>query len=181
MNSRLSLLPLALLLTLVAACRSEQETSVAESRDNVPAAVKGEQSTTETVGNTGRNHGYIRRFYQEKGQYYVTVDYIQFLNGADAVAAAQRKGDAVMDVQNGDTIYSVFNDYYIVNDSPRQRTFRLSDKAVLTFWNKTGELRQYNPTPSEVLNQGTDVFRYAPFIVETKQGVVTGLAEQYVP
>ncbi|UPL47866.1 hypothetical protein [Hymenobacter sublimis] len=180
MNRPFSPLPLALVL-VVAACRSEQETSVAEARDNVPAAVKGEMSTTETVGATGRNHGYIRRFYQQKGQYYVTVDYIQFLNGADAVAAAQRKGDAQVDVQNGDTIYSVFNDYYIVNDSPRQRTFRLADQAVLTLWNKTGELRQYNATPAEVVAQGTDVFRYAPFIVETRQNVVTSVTEQYVP
>ena len=52
---------------------------------------------------------------------------------------------------------------------------------MLTLWNKTGELRQYNATPAEVVAQGTDVFRYAPFIVETKQNVVTSVTEQYVP
>lgn len=181
MNRR-SALPLALLLTLLAAaCRSEQETAVAEARDNVPAAVQAEQSTTEKVGATGRNHGYIRRFNQEKGRYYLTVDYIQFLHGADAVAAAQRKGDAVLDVQNGDTTYSVFNDYYIVNEDPRQRTFPVSEQAVFTLWNKTGELRQYTTTPAELLAKGTDVFRYAPFVIETKQGTIVSATEQYVP
>ncbi|MBX0288928.1 hypothetical protein K3G63_00675 [Hymenobacter sp. HSC-4F20] len=181
MNSR-SLLPFAVLLLLTAACRSsEQEGTVAEARDNVPSTIEGEQSTTEKVGATGRNHGYIRRFYQQKGQYYVAVDYIQFLKGADAVAAAQRKGDAAMDVQNGDTIYSVFNDYYIVNDNPQQRTLRVSPTAVVTLWDKTAELRQYRTTPAEVLAKGTEVFRYAPFVVESRQGTVTSLTEQFVP
>lgn len=171
-----------LLLTFAAACRSEQESTVAETRDAAwQEAIEGQQSTTEKVGNTGRGHAYVRRFYEQKGRYYATLDYVQFLKGADAVAAAQRRGDAAMDVRNGDTIYSVFNDYYIVNENRRQRTLPLSPNAGFRLWNKQADLRQYTASPAEVLTKGTEVFRYAPFIVETRQGEITSLTEQYIP
>jgi hypothetical protein len=171
-----------LILLALAACSSERESAGRKVTEVVPRAVRGEVSTTETVGETGRNHGYVRRFYQEQGQYYLTVDYIQFLHGEAALAAARRKGDAIAEVQNGDTVYSVFNDYYIINDNPQLRTLRLADQATLTFWRsgKNG-LEQYAATPAEVLAQTPDVLRLSPFIVETRQGLVTSATEQYVP
>lgn len=178
-----SLLPLALLLAL-AACRSEQETSTGRLRmEQVPAAVKGEMSTTETVGETGRSHGYIRRFYQEQGRYFITVDYVQFLNGEAAVAAARRRNDAQVEVQNGDTLFSVFDDYYIINDDPRQRTLPLSEQATLTLWDRTPgiPLSQYQTTTAEALSKGAALFEHAPFVVVTQQGVVVSLTEQYIP
>jgi hypothetical protein len=177
-------LPLTALLLVFAACRSEQETSTGRMRvEQIPAAVKGEMSTTEKVGETGRNHGYIRRFYQDKGRYYVTVDYIQYLSGADAVAAAKRRGDAQEEVQNGDTVYSVFDDYYIVNDDRKQRTWPVGEDAVITLWDRTPgtTLSQDQVTAAELLSKDKAFFEHAPFIVETKQGVVTSITEQYIP
>ncbi|GAA4010995.1 hypothetical protein GCM10022408_24130 [Hymenobacter fastidiosus] len=169
------------LLLGITACRSEQESAAGGTAERIPAAVQGEVSTTETVGATGRNHGYIRRFYQQQGRYYVTADYIQFLNGPAAIAAARRKGDAHAEVVQGDTVYSVFNDYYIVNDNPRRRTFPLSPEAELTLWDVTGGLRQYQATPAELLAKGPELFRFAPFILQTRDGVVTGITQQYIP
>lgn len=175
------LLPLSLLFTF-ASCRStEQESDNGGTTETVPAAVKGEVSTTETVGKTGRNHAYIKRFYQDKGRYYVTADYIQFLNGEAAIAAAKRKGDAELTVQNGDSTYAIFNDYYIVNEDVRQRTFPLSEQAVLTVWDRAAELRQTTVTPDQLLAKDPKVLSVTPFIIETKQGVVTSLTEQYIP
>jgi hypothetical protein len=173
---------LSLCLLALAACSSERESAGRKVTEVVPRAVRGEVSTTETVGETGRNHGYVRRFYQEQGQYYLTVDYIQFLHGEAALAAARRKGDAIAEVQNGDTVYSVFNDYYIINDNPQLRTLRLADEATFTFW-RSGEtgLEQYSASPAEVLARNADALRLSPFIVETRQGLVTSATEQYVP
>jgi hypothetical protein len=175
------LLPLSLLLTF-ASCRStEQESDNGGTTETVPAAVKGEVSTTETVGETGRNHAYIKRFYQDKGRYYVTADYIQFLNGEAAIAAAKRKGDAEQTVQNGDTTYAIFNDYYIVNDDARQRTFPLSEQAVITLWDRTTKLQQTTITPAQLQAKNPELLSATPFIIKTKQGVVTSLTEQYIP
>lgn len=179
-----SFLPLTALVLSLAACRSEQETSTGRLRvEQVPAEVKGEMSTTEKVGETGRNHGYIRRMYQDKGRYYATVDYIQYLNGADAVAAAKRRGDAQEEVVNGDTVYSVFDDYYIVNDDQKQRTWPVSENAVVTLWYRTPgtTLSQEQVTVADLLGKNRAFFEHAPFVIETKQGVVTSITEQYIP
>lgn len=180
MNRRL--LPVALLLSF-AACRSvEQETDVAELRDQVPGAVEGEQSTTEKVGNNGRGHAYVRRFYEQNGRYYAVVDYVQFLKGADAVAAAQRRGDALTEVQNGDTVYSVPNDYYVVNENRKERTLPLQAGATFRFWQNGGNgLAQRPLAPAQVLAAPPAALQYAPFVVETERGQITRLTEQYVP
>ncbi|QNH63505.1 hypothetical protein [Hymenobacter sediminicola] len=172
----------SLLLTLAACSSTERESSGRGMAEAIPTDIKSEESTTETVGETGRSHGYIRRFYQQGGQYFVDVDYIQFLSGEAAVAAARRKGDAAVDVVNGDTVYSVFNDYYIVNDNPQVRALRLDDEAKFTFW-RTGEngLERYPATPAKVQANVPKVLTLSPFIIETRQGVVTSLSEQYVP
>ena len=168
-------------LLALAACSSERESAGRKQEEVVPDAVKSEISTTERVGETGRNHDYIRRFYLSKGRFYVTLDYIQFLTGKAAVAAARRKGDAQVEVVNGDSIYSVFDDHYIVNDLVSPRTFPLSEQAIITLWDTSGDLRQYNATPAQMLDKGKALIRYAPFIVETTQGRVTSITEQYVP
>ncbi|WP_045688266.1 hypothetical protein [Hymenobacter sp. AT01-02] len=180
MNRRL-FLPFALLLSLAAGCRSEQETAVAEARDTVPSNLNREVSKTEKVGKTARSHAYIKRFYQEQGDYFVTVDYIQYLTGNAAIATARRRGDAAADVQNGDTVYSVFNDYYIINDDTKQRILQLSPEAAFMLWDKSAALRRYTATPAEVMALDTALLRYAPFIVETKRGIVTNLTEQFIP
>lgn len=176
-------LHLAPLLLLLAACTAtEREPSGTDMAEAIPDDIKSEQSTTEVVGETGRSHGYIRRFYLDKGRYYVTVNYIQFLSGEAAVAAARRKGDAAVDVVNGDTVYSVFNDYYIVNDSPKLRTFPLAEQATFTFW-RSGEsgLERYPATSAKVQANVPKTLTLSPFIIEIRRGVVTSLAEQYVP
>ncbi|MET4108163.1 hypothetical protein [Hymenobacter sp. UYP22] len=180
MNRRL--LPVALLLT-VAACRStEQEGAVAESRDVVPTELEGEQSTTEKVGNTGRGHAYVRRVYEQKGRYYAVVDFVQFLKGPDAVAAAQRRGDAIAEVQNGDTVYSVPNDYYIVNENTKERTLPLRAGATFRFWQNGGNgLAQRPQSAEQVAAVPPAALKYAPFVVVTQQGEIVSLTEQYVP
>src|SRR5882724_2519531 len=51
---------------------------------------------------------YIKAVYnKEDGAAYIDADYIQFLMGDAAIAAAQKKKDSVMD------------DYYIVNDNDK--------------------------------------------------------------
>lgn len=176
------LLCLFALLSFTACSSTERESSGRGLVETVPTDLRGEPSTTETVGETGRNHGYIRRFYQKNGRYYVDVDYIQFLNGEAAVAAARRKGDAQEEIAQGDTVYSVFNDYYIVNDDAQVRALPLDPEATFTFW-RNGEngLERFPASPAKVQANVPKVLFLSPFVVETQRGVVTSLAEQYVP
>ncbi len=79
-------------------------------------------------------------------------------------------------------MYSVFNDYYIVNDNPRLRTLPLAGQATFTFW-RSGEngLERYPATPAKVQANVPKTLTLSPFVIETTKGVVTTLAEQYVP
>src|SRR4028118_1142704 len=56
---------LGLCLLALAACSSERESAGRKVTEVVPRAVRGEVSTTETVGETGRNPGYVRRLHPE--------------------------------------------------------------------------------------------------------------------
>jgi lysine/ornithine N-monooxygenase len=178
----MKLLLLAPLLLLAACTSTDRESSGQSMAETIPDDLKSEQSTTEAVGETGRSHGYIRRFYQQNGQYYVDVDYVQFLSGEAAVAAARRKGDAAVDVVNGDTVYSVFNDYYVLNDNPQVRTLRLAPTATFTLW-RTGEngLERVPATPAKLQADVPKVLTLSPFIIETENGMVVKADEQYVP
>ncbi|MBC6698302.1 hypothetical protein [Hymenobacter sp. BT190] len=178
----MKLLLLTSLLLLAACTSTDRESSGRGMAETIPDDIKSEQSTTEAAGATGRNHGYIRRFYQQGGQYYVDVDYVQFLSGEAAVAAARRKGDAAVDIVNGDTVYSIFNDYYIINDNPRLRTLRLDPQATFTLW-RSGEngLERYPATAAKLQANVPKTLTLSPFIIETRQGVVVKADEQYVP
>lgn len=180
---KLLFLPATLLLLFSACTSTERETASNRTPETLPPDLLAEVSTTETVGETGRNHGYIRRLYQQKGQYYATIDYIQFLTGEAAVAAARRQGDAVVDVQkNGDTTYSVFNDYYIINESPRLRTVRLSPAATIKLWRSTETgLEQYAATLTQLQEKDPQALELSPFIIETRRGQAISLSQQYVP
>jgi hypothetical protein len=133
------------------------------------------------VGPTARSHAYLRRIVQRQDRYYATVDYIQFLTDEAAVQAARARGDALAEVVKGDTVYSVFNDYYIINDSRRQRTLPLSQSAVIRLWRLAGELRQYPTTAAELQAKSPELLQATPFVVETRDGVITGLTQQYIP
>ncbi|WBA43656.1 hypothetical protein [Hymenobacter canadensis] len=178
----MKLLLLAPVLLLAACTSTDRESSGQSMAETIPDDLKSEQSTTEAVGETGRSHAYIRRFYQQNGQYYVDVDYVQFLSGEAAVAAARRKGDAAVDVVKGDTVYSVFNDYYIVNDNPKLRTFPLAAAATFTLWRSSENgLERVPATPAKLQANVPRTLTLSPFIIETKQGVAVRLDEQYVP
>ncbi len=69
---------------------------------------------------------YINKVYTTGDTVLIDADYIQFLMGKQAVAAAKKNGDAEPFVKNGDTTWSVPNDYYILNENRKIRTLQLA-------------------------------------------------------
>lgn len=68
---------------------------------------------------------FIEKVYEKEGAAYIDADFIQFLMGKAAVAAARKRGDAEPVVRNGDTTWSVPNDYYILNENRKIRKLML--------------------------------------------------------
>lgn len=109
-------LPAALLI-LLAGCNLDEDNS---SRKTTHPKPKTDSPVVKTVPVTPQSqpaagqYGYITAVRQKEGHMYIDADYIQFLMGDAAIAAAKKKHDEVLD------------DYYIINDNPAIRTLKLT-------------------------------------------------------
>jgi len=108
----------------------------------------------------------------------LTLDYIQFLTGADAVAAATAAGDESPPP----------NDFYIVNANPKLRTFNVDPSAsVEVVWNSDGtnDSGGHSVTVSEFydLLEGSvsGPMRSTPYWVTIENGTITAIEAQYTP
>lgn len=73
----------------------------------------------------------IVKVYEKGGRILIDADYVQFLMGKAAVAAAKKDGYAEMDInKKGDTVWSVPDDNYVVNDNKKIRTLTLAENVV---------------------------------------------------
>jgi hypothetical protein len=119
----------------------------------------------------------ITRIYEGEGVTYIDADYIQFLMGDKAVAAAKKHGDALIDIdKKGDTVYSVPNDYYILNENKKIRTLTLAPNFVYAPVVVGDELKgdAMSILKSRVKNNWI-------FVLTVKDNVVTRITEQFLP
>lgn len=123
---------------------------------------------------------YIKKFYQEGNTWFIDADYIQFLFGDKAVAAARRYNDAEMEIKNGDTSYSVLNDYYVLNENPKIRKLAISPNVVCYTIGMGGSSVILEKTSFQQLQAKYQENNYYILILD-KQNVVTTIKEQYVP
>ncbi len=109
----------------------------------------------------------------------MTFDQAEFLTGKAAAAAASARGDESPPP----------NDYYIVNDNPKLRTYPVSPSVKVTL---TTEADNVNPDgyPSNLgtlkaIFAGTNTAlknaKMSPYWFTLKNGVVVAIEEQYLP
>lgn len=160
--------------------RAETETPAATARPAETERPADTEMPTEPAElEDGRHPGYIASIDVEGRS--VTVDVIQFLTGADAVAAYAE--------DHPDDPDGPPNDYYIRNVNPRLRTIPVAtDVAVSVIWLESGgadtenitfdELPSYfatNPDPDSPYEW------WAPFWLTVRDGQVTVMEEQFIP
>lgn len=112
---------------------------------------------------------YIRKAYEKEGDSYIDADYIQFLMGDSAVAAAQKKGEAD----------AVQDDYYVVNDNPKIRTLKLSSHVEFVALENTVE-NGIAPSAIEYL-QWAVKNEWIAILTFGRNGEVVRIKQQYVP
>lgn len=128
--------------------------------------------------------GYIKKVFSKAGKNYLAIDYIQWLNGAEAEKAMREDGKCP---KNGECI--VLDDYYIRNVNPLVRTFEISPDAEITMqtydMEETGLIQ-----PQKIsLSQFSWIFapkvnsrlKDVPYIVEISSNQIMKINEQYVP
>lgn len=125
---------------------------------------------------------YIDSIFKKNNNYCIIVDFIYILNGKAAINAAKEEGNAQFEVnEKGDTTYTVWDDYYIVNKNPQKTSLLVSDRAEIS-------LVVYNPNPLNISYQRiTDIikmkygYKDIPFMIDAENGIVTKITEIYVP
>jgi len=110
----------------------------------------------------------------------VQFDMIQFLTGAEAIAA--------WDEQHPDGPGGPPNDYFIINDNQRLRRLPVTDDVAVTVLDMTGGFQPlvvaFTDLPTE-LAAGPIPYEYrlevTPFWLTVEDGTITAIEEQYIP
>lgn len=146
--------------------------STAPTATTPPAS--SEEPAPSEPGKPTREFAFVKDINESAGKYSWVLDYAQWLTGAKAAAAAAANGDESPPP----------NDYYVLNESAKLRTFPVSPSAKVTvyFGNPTDKavfsLGQYydvwmNNTDGNGPNTG--------FWVTIQDGKVTAAEEQWTP
>ncbi|HSC39338.1 MAG TPA: hypothetical protein VLD19_15750 [Chitinophagaceae bacterium] len=113
----------AALLILLASCNLDEKDT---HKKPVQAAVRktGDTPTVKVISPQPQDkpepgqYCLIKRVYDSAGATWIDADYIQFLMGDAAIAAAKKKGQEEM----------VMDDYWVVNDNTKIRTLKLNSR-----------------------------------------------------
>ena len=177
----------ALLMLLLASCNLDERNTHehkksgdntsrnADAASDTPA-VKLVPLTGQDTPETGQ-YCYIKKVYNKDGVTYIDADYIQFLMGDDAFKAAKKRGDAVPEVQNGDTTWHFEQAYYVVNDNTRIRALPLAANFEVDVFEHIHSVAG-RTSPADYL---ASIIKDNIFILTiNKEGIVTLIKEQYL-
>lgn len=149
---------------------TEDDLKKKEDTDNKGSSVKEKD---------GKQFGYISNVHTDNDRSFLDIDYAQMLTGEEANKAALKAGDEVN------------NDYYIVNQNKKIRTFEINQSAVITLqtWrlSTTGQIKDTSLTLDKFVNifysSDDDSKRLAanPYWITIKDGFVAKIEEQYIP
>jgi hypothetical protein len=121
----------------------------------------------------------IKKLYTEGDTCYIEADYIQFLMGDKAVAAAKKKGDAdTFTDKNGNIAYTVLDDCYILNENPAIRKLALANDVVIQLVsNEDGNAFLINSSFGKLNKNPKD----AIYVLQLENGLVKKIKQQYLP
>ncbi len=138
--------------------------------------VKPQAPTSENVSaEDGKHFGYLKKVTLKSGDVVVTVDYAQMLSGHEAATAAAAHGDESPPP----------NDYYIVNDNPKLRTFKLASSAGVKYL-VGGDPTLHATSASGFLSRWESAAADAtilrnPYWLTIHGGAIVKLEQQYLP
>jgi hypothetical protein len=119
-------------------------TTAEETTTSAPTTTEGSTTTTtealssaETLlpDGTIKGMGYIDAVWEDGGVRYLSIDYVEFLSGEEAIQAAIEAGY----IQPGEDLP---NDYFIRNENPKLREFTVSPSVAITTSTRGGVMEQ---------------------------------------
>lgn len=121
---------------------------------------------------------YIKKVYKEGDVNYVDADFIQFLMGDKAIAEAKKRGEAIPDMENGDTTWSLPDGYYILNENTKLRKLKLADDFKLTLFSLGQDT--VKKTKLEWLKEKAE-HDFIFVLTMTADSTITAIKDQYLP
>lgn len=82
------------------------------------------------------NYALVINIYTKNNKKYIDADYIQYFTGKKAIEEAKKRNNADKRIVNGQTIYSLPNDIYIVNENNKIRKLEVSNNVKLDYLKK---------------------------------------------
>ena len=162
------------ILILLTGCRFTEDKNTAVKKNKVKDTTVIEKKIIQSVPVTPQSVPYqgqycfIKKIYTKGDTSYIEADYIQFLMGDEAIAAATKKGEQDM----------VQDDYYVVNDNTKLRSLALSKNVVITLAGtddgKPSSAGMDDGTLQKKLLSGI-------FVIRFENGLVTNMREQFIP
>jgi len=123
---------------------------------------------------------FIKNLTEKNGKNYIIADFVDFLTDTKAIEKAKQNGDADFDInKKGDTIYFVYNDYYVSNINPKLRTLELIPDIKIELWNYPKDNGIFNAVNTNELKNHLSAEPI--MILKIKNGIVIEMREQYVP
>lgn len=156
------------------------ETATQQTTEGAEAESKTPQSTAAESPKVERQFCYIKDANESAGKFMLVVDYAQFLTGEEAAQAAAARGDESPPP----------NDYYIVNDNPRLRTFPVDNRVMKVFLHVRSDgttSDRYEIRFGEWfdwfngMSGGSNVIKMVPYWITITGGKITKIEEQYLP
>lgn len=161
-----------------AALENVEETGTTPASADTPADAAAEAPAEEPSSATEVQPGLVQGIVNDGGTWKLTIDYVQFLTGAEAASAAAAHGDESPPP----------NDFYVVNDNPKIREFPVqAGIGVVVVTNNDGtsdpgghplSLSQW---ASALNGPSGPVFRSTIYWVTVTNGTVTAINAQYTP
>ncbi len=122
-------------------------------------------------------HCYVNKVFKSNNAIFIEADFIEYYKGKKAVKKAKEYGDAEYDIdKNGDTLYFLYNNYYIHNQNSRPKILELDDRARV----KIDNINQIsNGFPLKAFQK---IITNKPILIlETNNGIVYKITQQKLP
>lgn len=134
-----------------------------------------------------KQYGMVTAIERVKGNWYITIDYVEFLTGKGGERAAIADGD----IAPGD---GLSDDHYLRNRSRRLRKLRLAPDARIRMWMTASEIKSVTPAELQAaLRDAKKGSRTNPStwygvgddgvlcVVQITEGIVSGIEGIYTP
>lgn len=127
---------------------------------------------------TNNSYALILNIYNEKGKNYVDADYVQYYVGDNAIKEAKKRGDADSYVVNGETVYSVPDDIYIVNENTKIRKLEVSNKVKIEMVGLNKSINENQTIPFDDLKND---FKDRLFLLTIENEKIIEIKEIFTP